>query len=139
MHSNASGHLSTHGLIETAAASRVSIHTGAFAPREGRPTTTTEVFMPYMRRMLVDGIIAMSIALAFLFEWYGKDHKVLMTAMSVFTSTSAIDYGTQSPNARLFIARFLAMSIGLFAMMTGTTSLKSRSGSLVGRPSPCRG
>lgn len=42
-----------------------------------------------------------------------------MTAMSVFSSTTAIDHVSQSPNPRLFIVRLLAMSIGLFAMMTG--------------------
>lgn len=62
MHSNAFGHVSSDGLIETATASRVSLHTGAFVPWDGRPIATTEVSMPYMRRMLVDGIIAISIS-----------------------------------------------------------------------------
>ena len=75
--------------------------------------------MTSMQRMLIDGLIAVSIALAFLFQWHGKDHEVLMIAMSLFASTSAIDYGAQSPNARLFITRLLAISIGTFAMTTG--------------------
>lgn len=80
--------------------------------------------MPYMRRMLVDGIIAISIALAFLLEWHGEDHEVLMTAMPVFSSTTAIDHVSQSPNPPLFIARLLAMAIGLLAVMTGDDAAK---------------
>lgn len=61
----------------------------------------------------------MSIALAFLFQWHGKGNDVLMMAMSVFPSTTAIDHVSQSPNPPFFIARLLAMAIGLLAVMTG--------------------